>query len=269
MNIRSLSNDALKEVIHQLLESDEARVLINKHPLLAANVPMLERARDAFARLKAPTPSDAAASEATQRKIDAVDAQIEEADARFDDAARGAFSLLTSAAQLSDEATRARLTALRDKLFARGLTVINLSAAEESGTARTLSEALDGADEALLDAVSLTVDEVTTSARALIRAHVNAGRKLGKLAAQREALLAQKAESDAPTEASERSSLERYSAARNAIVAAVADFRNDVGRAPGLTAAERGTLVGTIEKLAARRRPASKPAADDGEKTDP
>jgi hypothetical protein len=268
MDIRSLSNDALKEIIHQLLEPGDARAIINKHPLLAANIPLLEAARGAFAKLKAARASDEKESARLAEQLEDIEQQIEAEDSTFDNAARAAHALLSCAEDVLDDAALSeRVAAVRDKLFPRKLTVVNLSAAEESGTARTLEESIDRDDEALLAKIKLDVRGKKFTALSLVQLHVAAGRKLGKLAAKREALLAKKSVADAPAESERSPALARYSAARNAIVSAVINFRNDVTRTPGLTAAERGSLLGTIERLAANKRSATKPAPDSAPST--
>lgn len=260
MDIRSLSNDSLKEIIHSLLEKGNARDIIDKHPLLAANVPMLTRGRDAFATL---TKKSANADPKLDAELASNDEAVQSADSAFDHAARAGHGLLSTAAEIvDDEVLAKRLAEVRDVLYPRGLVIVNLSAAESSGTARTLAETLstlDSESEALLAKVKLEVDGEKYTALSLAKAQIAAGRQLGKLASKRERLLAQKAANEAPDENDNGPALARYTAARNAIVKAVIDFRNDVDRADGLSDADKGTLVGTIERLAKAKTAAKKP----------
>lgn len=265
MDIRSLSNDALKEIVHSLLEKGEARAIIDSHPLLAANVPYLEDARAAFAQLL-PSAIDRDSLAAIEAKLAANADEIEREDATFDHSARAAHGLLSIAAEVTaNEARAAKIVALGEKLFPRGLTIVNLSAAEESGTARSLDESLSSDDESALAKIKLEVAGEKFTALSLIRAQITAGRALGKLAAKREALLAQKADVESPADqtASERSAaLGRYSRARTAIVRAIADFYNDVQRAQKLDAVKKQSLLGTIERLATRKRTPKKPPSE-------
>ncbi|MBL8684144.1 MAG: hypothetical protein JNK05_33530 [Myxococcales bacterium] len=262
MDIRSLTNDALKEIIHSLLDKGDARSIIDRHPLLAANVPMLTRARGAFAALaKSAVSSDPKLDAQLASNSEAIDS----ADGEFDHAARAGHGLLTTVAEVvEDEVLAKRVIEVRDALYPRGLVIVNLSAAESSGTARSLEETLstlDSESEALLGKIKLEVDGEKFTALSLAKAQIAAGRKLGKLAAKREGLLAQKDAAGEPDEREDGPAFARYTAARNVIVKAVIDFRNDVDRADGLSDADKGALVGTIERLAKAKSAAKKAAA--------
>lgn len=261
MDLRSLSNDSLKAIVHALLEKGEARTLIERHPLLTANLPLLKEAREAFATLLR-TP-DAQEDPELERSIEALDETIHELDAEFDHCARAASGLLATAANVTtDEALAARCERLRAAMFPRGMTIVNLSAAESSGVARTLEEtmnALSDDDRALLRELQIVVRGQSYDAHSLLQRQIAAGRKLGKLAAKREAQLAKRLDNDSDDEST--AALHRYREARNLIVSTLIDFRRDVERARGLTAADRQTILGMMQRLAAARAAAKKAAA--------
>jgi hypothetical protein len=262
MDLRSLSTDSLKEIVHGLLEKGEARTLIDGHPLLAANVPLLKEAREAFSKLlRVP---DTQEDPELERSFEDIETAMNALDDEFDHAARAANGLLSTAADVTtDEALAARYEQLRAALFPRGMTIVNLSAAESSGVARTLSEtvaALSDDDRALLGELRIVVGGQSYDALALLQKQISAGRKLGKLAAKREAMLAKRLD-DSDAEDVSTAAFIRHRDARNLIVKTLVDFRNDVERARDLTAAARQTIIGTMQRLARARAAAKKSAA--------
>lgn len=254
MNVRDISNDGLRQIIHEWLErGGERRGILDRHPLLAANVEHLEEARDAFARL-APARGAPAEEARTKAAIDQLDAQIDAADDDFDHPARVGLALLDLAIEVTDdEVTRAQLAEARGALFPRGLKVTTLKPAEEAGVARALDEALDDERRALLGRIELKVGAQRVTVLSLVAQQIAAGKRLGKLVAKRDQLVAAR-DAVEPDEADERSALVRFGEARNLIVSAVRDFVRDVERTRQLSAADRALLLATVTRLSPRPR---------------
>lgn len=253
MNIRDISNDGLRQTVNQWLEKGELRTIIEREPLLAANLPHLIEALEAFERLS----SQGALSAAEQARVEAalkkVNAEIEEVDGRFDANGRAGHTLLETAAQVTDDdVMRASLLAVIARLFPRGLSVLNLSASEEAGVALSIKAALDPDAEALLSRVEFKVGSEKTSALSLIKGQIDAGKRLGKLAATRDKIIADRDAAAQPDDALQDEAFARVREARNIIVRAVSDFVYDIERTRGLSAADRQLLLTTVSALSAR-----------------
>lgn len=251
MNIRSISNDGLKQIVAQWLEDPDHVAIIGKDPLLSANVDHLHEARKAFAELL-PTPALDAATEARiATALKQLGDEITEADAAFDDPTRAIFALCDAAAATTDDdAFITQLIRARERVFPRGLSIVNLTPAEEAGVAISESEALDADSKETFGSIELRVRKQKTTVLALVQQQIAAGKKLGKLVAKRDKLYAERDAAIAEASAhDERSALARFGEARAQVTQAIANFVRDVQRARKLNAEQKAVLLATVTKL--------------------
>lgn len=177
-------------------------------------------------------------------------------DVRHDRKSRGAYTLLGALADLSEDPdVAAHLLDLRDRMMPLGLSIVQLSYAEEAGNARQVRHTLDDTMLGALKKVK-TVEGRTLADE--VQAWLDAGDELGKLENERLVLEQKRDGQDKPSSpANVQKSRNRWIRLINALISNLALAEID--------AETEKFLLGRLreEEAKADRRMASRKTADD------
>jgi hypothetical protein len=179
MALRDLSTQAMVAIVDAWIDPARERKHIEVLPKASILLPTLEEAKDALLT------TQTAANATTSSELPAVQKEQAEVDDTHDRKARGIYGALTAFAEIVDDPNKAaQYLALRDKLFPRGMAIVNWSYTDEAGEANLVEGRLTASDRALLK-------QLPYPGGKLYDAHesrVLAARRLGELETKKQTL---------------------------------------------------------------------------------
>ncbi len=145
MSLRDLSTQTMVAIVAPWLDPVRERKDIEALPKASILLSTLEEAKDEL--LATQTVSNSV----IPPELPAVQKEQADVDDTHDRKARGTYGALTAFTELVDDPDKAaKYLALRDKLFPRGMAVVNWSYTDEAGEAELVDGRLTSADRALL-----------------------------------------------------------------------------------------------------------------------
>lgn len=175
MGKRNLTTQTMVKISEGMVDPERDKPILERYPLTGALLPLLLQAHTNLIRLH---------RESLQSQGAIAEIQKEQAalDAIHDRKIRGVHGLLSSLAEVSDDADKARhYLGLRDRLLPDGLRAVQRSYLDQSGEVVLLQDRLDDATKQAL----LEIQTPEGSAFDHVQAWIGAGKRLGALEVKR------------------------------------------------------------------------------------
>lgn len=265
MAAKNLLSAEMLAVSEQWLAVKGVRVLFEREALIAAMLPMIQRAHQGI--LDAQRVGEPGAEE---KELAELTVKGAETDQLHDRKGRGAWKVLDGLSDLADSPEEsAAFIALRDRVMPEGLSILQATWAAESGNAQRVEKELE--DEAFskqLADIALPLKKRATLLDA-VKVHAGAGRRLGVIEARRGALEEQAKAAKAAKAGEGAASTSAIVKARNQWIRVANAVLTNIDLIPDLDGEVRSRIVGhyfRVEQVADRRalgrRPVEEPAPE-------